>query len=139
MGWGRRVLGEPMSNAPTRTVLIADGSANRLPLQQALDAAGFAVTEVGNGVEAIDALKRSPYDVVVTDVWMPGADGIEVIQSARKLSPLATIFVVTGGGPGMSIASAAALALVWGAHKVYVKPFEMSELIREILALFPSL
>ena len=140
MGRGRPVLGEPMSNAPTRTVLIADGSAdNRLPLQQALDAAGFAVTEVGNGVEAIDALKRSPFDVVVTDVWMPGADGIEVIQSARRLSPLATIFVVTGGGPGMTIASAAALALVWGAHKVYVKPFEMGELIREILALFPSL
>jgi DNA-binding NtrC family response regulator len=129
-----------MNNAPTRTVLIADGSADhRLPLQRALDAAGFAVTEVGSGVEAIDALKRSPFDIVVTDVWMPGADGIEVIQSARRLSPPATIFVVTGGGPGMSIASAAALASVWGAYKVYVKPFELGELIREILALFPSL
>ena len=129
-----------MSNAPTRTVLIADASADsRQPLQQALDAAGFDVVEVDNGMEAIDALKRSPFDVVVTDVWMPGADGIELIQSARKFSPLATIFVVTGGGPGLSIASAAALALVWGAHRVYVKPFEMGELIREILALFPTL
>lgn len=127
-----------MSDAPTRTVLIADASAdNRLPLQQALDAAGFAVVEVDNGVEAIDVLNRSSFDVVVTDVWMPGADGIAVIQSIRELSPLSAIFVVTGGGPGMSIASAAALALVWGARKVYVKPFQINELIREILALFP--
>ena len=129
-----------MSNAPTRTVLIADASADsRQPLQQALDAAGFDVVEVDNGVEAIDALKRSSFDVVVTDVWMPGADGIALIQSARKHSPLAAHFVVTSGGPGMSIASAAALALVWGAHKVYVRPFELGELMREILALFSPL
>jgi len=128
-----------MSNASTRTVLIADASAdNRLPLQQALEAAGFTVVEVDNGVEAIEALQRSSFDVVVTDVWMPGADGIAVIQSIRKLSPLSAIFVVTGGGPGMSIASAAALALVWGARKVYVKPFQISELIQEILTLFPA-
>jgi DNA-binding NtrC family response regulator len=126
-----------MSNAPTRTVLIADASAdNRLPLQQALSQAGFAVVETGNGVEAIEALRRDAFDVVVTDLWMPGADGIEVIQSIRTVSPRSAIFVVTGGGPGLSIASAAALAQVWGARKIYVKPFEMGELVHEILALF---
>ena len=129
-----------MNNASTRTVLLADASAdNRLPLRQALSAVGFTVAEVGNGKDAIEALRRDTFDVVVTDLWMPGADGIEVIQSIRTVSPLSTIFVVTGGGPGMTIASAAALALVWGAHKVYVKPFEMGELIREILALFTPL
>ncbi|MGH8815562.1 MAG: response regulator [Achromobacter pestifer] len=130
--------GESMTGAPTRTVLLADASAdNRRPLQQALSQAGFAVTEVGNGVAAMEAVNAAAFDVVVTDVWMPGADGIEVIQSTRKTLPLAAIFVVTGGGPGMTIASAAALALVWGARKVYVKPFEISDLIGEIVALFP--
>ncbi|MCR6673474.1 response regulator [Devosia ginsengisoli] len=129
-----------MNNASTRTVLIADASAdNRLPLQQALSAVGFSVAEVGNGRDAIEALRRDTFDVVVTDLWMPGADGIEVIQSIRTVSPLSAIFVVTGGGPGLSIASAAALALVWGARKVYVKPFDIGELVREILALFPPL
>lgn len=129
-----------MNNGLTRTVLLADASAdNRLPLRQALSAVGFTVAEVGNGKDAIEALRRDRFDVVVTDLWMPGADGIEVIQSIRTVSPLSTIFVVTGGGPGLSIASAAALARVWGARKVYVKPFEISELIQEILILFPPL
>ncbi|QDZ09484.1 response regulator [Devosia ginsengisoli] len=129
-----------MNNASTRTVLLADASAdNRLPLRQALSAVGFTVAEVGNGKDAIEALRRDRFDVVVTDLWMPGADGIEVIQSIRTVSPLSTIFVVTGGGPGLSIASAAALARVWGARKVYVKPFEISELIQEIVILFPPL
>jgi hypothetical protein len=60
-----------------------------------------------------------------------------VIQSIGTAFPEVAIFVVTGGGPGLSIASAAALALVWGARKVYTRPFEMSELIDEIAALFP--
>ncbi|MGB3339766.1 MAG: response regulator [Devosia sp.] len=122
-----------------RTVLIADGSAdNRRLLRQALDEADFAVVEVSDGVEAIETLARGPFDVVVTELWMPGADGIAVIQSIGRAFPEVAIFVVTGGGPGLSIASAAALALVWGARKVYTRPFEMSDLIGEIAALFPS-
>ena len=121
-----------------RTALIADASAaDRLSLRQVLAAAGFAVVEAGDGMEAIATLARQRFDVLVTDLWMPGADGLAVIQSMRALSYKAAIFVVTGGGPDMSIASAAALAQVWGASKIYVKPFAMDELLGEILALFP--
>lgn len=120
-----------------RTVLIADASAEtRLPLRQALGAAGFAVVEAASGTHAIDMLGRAAFDVVVTDVWMPGADGLAVIRSTRKLSPDAAIFVVTGGGPGLSIASAATLAQVWGALKVYVKPFDIGDLVGQISGLF---
>lgn len=138
MGDDSGSLGEPMSDAPRRTALVADASAdNRRPLRQALEQLRFAVIEVGDGTEAIDALAGRVFDVVVTDVWMPGADGIAVIQSIRQVSPGVAIFVVTGGGPGLSIASAAALAQVWGARRVYVKPFDMHELIAEIDTLFP--
>ncbi|WP_082531317.1 response regulator [Devosia sp. Root436] len=129
-----------MIDAPMRTVLIADANADsRRPLRDALSDAGFAVVEVDDGMEAIETLGREAFDVVVTDLWMPRADGIAIIQSMRAISPAAEIFVVTGGGPGLSIATAAALALVWGARKVYVKPFEMGELIVDIRALFGSL
>lgn len=122
-----------------RTVLIADASADhRMSLRHALGAVGFAVVEVGSGTHAIDALGRTTFDVVVTDVWMPGADGIAVIRTTRQLSPDAAIFVVTGGGPGLSIASAAALAQVWGALKVYVKPFEINDLVSQISELFSA-
>lgn len=127
-----------MAHAVVPRVLIADASADtRLPLRRALDAAGFAVTEAGNGVEAITALSGHPFDVVVTELWMPGADGIAVIQAMRRIASEVAIFVVTGGGPGLSIASAATLAQVWGARKVYVRPFDLDDLIGEIAALFP--
>lgn len=128
-----------MAHAAVPTVLIADASADtRQPLRQALDAAGFVVTEAGNGVDAIAALSGHAFDVVVTDLWMPGVDGIAVIQSIRRIASEVAIFVVTGGGPGLSIASAATLAQVWGARKVYVRPFDIDDLIGEIEALFPA-
>ena len=127
-----------MAYAAVPTVLIADASADtRLPMRLALDAAGFAVTEAGNGMDAIAALSGHAFDVVVTDLWMPGADGIAVIQSIRRIASEVAIFVVTGGGPGLSIASAATLAQVWGARRVYVRPFDLDDLIGEIAALFP--
>lgn len=127
-----------MSEASARTVLVADASAeDRQMLRQALCSAGLTVVEATTGPEAIAAAMRDSFGAVVTDLWMPDADGLAVIRTVRQHSPGAAILVVTGGGPGLSIASAAALAQVWGARKIYVKPFTMNELVGEITALLP--
>ena len=65
-------------------------------------------------VGAIARLGCQKFAAVVTDVWMPGADGIQVVQAIRKVDSEVPVLVITGGGPGLSIASAAALAQVWG-------------------------
>ena len=120
---------------PCPHVLIADDSAaNRLALRLELLDQGFSVDEAEDGTQAIAALESSRYQAVVTDVWMPGADGIAVVQAIRRLAPDIAVFVITGGGPGLSIASAAALAEVWGAEKVYVKPFDVRVLVDELKA-----
>ncbi len=114
-------------------VLIADDSAaNRLTLKLELTDRGFAVEEAVDGKDAIAKLGTRKYAAVVTDVWMPGADGIQVVQAIRKVDTGIPVFVITGGGPGLSIASAAALAQVWGARKVYVKPFDVRELVADL-------
>jgi CheY-like chemotaxis protein len=116
-------------------VLIADDSAaNRLTLSLELADRGFAVEEAADGSEAIGKLGSRKFAAVVTDVWMPGADGIQVVQAIRKVDGDVPVFVITGGGPGLSIASAAALAQVWGARKVYVKPFDVRELVSDLKA-----
>ena len=120
----------------TKTILIADDSAaNRLSLRLELLDHGFGVEEAEDGTVAITKLAESKFDAVVTDVWMPGADGIAVVQAIRNEAPGVPVFVITGGGPGLSIASAAALAEVWGAQKVYVKPFDVRILVKELSAL----
>ena len=127
-----------MGDAAARRVLIADANAHdRGMLRQALEAARFTTAEAATGPEAITAVEQFRFRAVITDLWMPGADGISVIRATRKLLPDTEILVVTGGGPGLSIASAAALARVWGAQKIYVKPVAMDELVGEITALLP--
>jgi two-component system chemotaxis response regulator CheY len=116
-------------------VLVADDSAaNRLTLKLELTDHGFAVEEAADGSEAISRLGTQKFSAIVTDVWMPGADGIQVVQAIRKVDSDVPVFVITGGGPGLSIASAAALAQVWGARKVYVKPFDVRELVADLRA-----
>ncbi len=117
-------------------ILVADDSAaNRLALRLELLDQGFSLDEAEDGKAAIAMLEHSHYDAVVTDVWMPGADGIAVVQAIQKRAPGVPVFVITGGGPGLSIASAAALAEVWGAYKVYVKPFDVRTLVSELTTL----
>ena len=123
----------------SRHVLVADdSSANRLALRLELLDQGFTVDEAEDGRAAIAMLGAGRYDAVVTDVWMPGADGIAVVQAIQKLAPGVPVIVITGGGPGLSIASAAALAEVWGAEKVYVKPFDVRLLAVELAAALPG-
>jgi two-component system chemotaxis response regulator CheY len=123
----------------SRQILVADDSAaNRLALRLELVDRGFEVDEAEDGEAAIGMLGSRTYDAVVTDVWMPGADGIAVVQALQKQSPGVPIFVITGGGPGLSIASAAALAEVWGAEKVYVKPFDVRILVDELEAVLDA-
>ena len=109
-----------------------DSAANRLTLKLELTDQGFAVVEAEDGSRAIALLGTQRFAAVITDVWMPGADGIQVVQAIRKVDADVPVFVITGGGPGLSIASAAALAQVWGARKVYVKPFDVRELVADL-------
>src|SRR6218665_365281 len=123
----------------SKHILVADDSAaNRLALRLELLDQGFSVDEAEDGKAAIAMLGHTRYDAVITDVWMPGADGIAVVQAIRKQAPGVPVFVITGGGPGLSIASAAALAEGWGAQKGYVKPFDVRILVAELEAALAS-
>ena len=123
-----------MTAEPARILVADDSAANRLTLRLELADQGFAVEEAADGDEAIAKLGTMRFAAVVTDVWMPGADGIEVVRAIHRVDADLPVFVITGGGPGLSIASAAALAEVWGARKVFVKPFDVRELVAAVKA-----
>ncbi len=123
-----------MTAEPARILVADDSAANRLTLRLELTDQGFAVDEAADGTDAIARLKAGRYAAIVTDVWMPGADGIEVVRAIHEIDAGLPVFVITGGGPGLSIASAAALAEVWGARRVFVKPFDVRELAAAVKA-----
>lgn len=79
-----------------KILLAEDEDSVRAFLSRALQRAGFHVVTCANGYEAIDALEDGPFDLILTDIVMPGADGIEVARKASAYQPGVKIMFITG-------------------------------------------
>ena len=117
-----------------KALVVDDVMTVRESLAIALESAGYTVTGAANGREALEALDRQEFDVLVTDMWMPEMDGLRLLKEIRGRKPAMRIFGVTGGGPRLTIEAMTSLAEVWGAEKVFLKPFDDDELIAAVLA-----
>jgi DNA-binding response OmpR family regulator len=83
----------------TGRILIVDDEASiRLTLSALLKRAGHEVTSAENGEEAVSALERQPFDLLLVDLKMPGMDGMQVVVAARQRQPDIAIIVLTGHG-----------------------------------------
>ena len=84
---GATALPEPDAGAPSRRlrVLVAeDNSVNQLLIVRLLEKLGHVAVLAGNGVEAIEACEREPFDLVLMDVQMPVMDGIAATETIRR-------------------------------------------------------
>lgn len=121
-------------NAPRKALVVDDVMTVRESLAIALSSAGFQVTGAANGREALEHLAKEDFDVLVTDMWMPEMDGLRLLKEIRGRKPNMRIFGVTGGGPRLTIEAMTSLAEIWGAEKVFLKPFDDDELLEAIVA-----
>jgi DNA-binding response OmpR family regulator len=110
----------------TQILLAEDDAVARRMLTDVLTSAGYRVTQVADGAEALQLLvPGAPYDVVVSDIRMAGADGIQVLRAARALPRPPAVILLTGYGTlDSSIA-----ALRDGASDYLLKPFDLSDLL----------
>ena len=112
----------------TRILLAEDDDSLRGFLARALERAGYEVRSCPDGDAAIEALDDGPYDLLLTDIVMPGVDGIEVAREAAAREPGLRIMFITGF---------AAVALSAGARapagaKVLSKPVHLREIVAEV-------
>ena len=107
-----------------RILVVDDHDSLRRGLVRALMAAGHDVEEAGNGTAAIERLQDSQFDVVLTDLRMGGADGMDVLRTTRSLQPSAAVILMTAFG---SIHTAVE-AMKIGAFDFVQKPFEIEEM-----------
>lgn len=106
-------------------ILIADDEAGVLLTTQAiLQAEGYDVEAASSGLEAIEAIRQRHYDLVLTDLKMPGVDGLGVLAEVRKRSPLTVTVMMTGYGSVISALDAVKL----GAYEYLLKPIEVEDL-----------
>ena len=104
-------------------LVVEDNSAVRMAYRLLLKAAGHGVTEAADGDEAIAKLGVGTFDLVITDLWMPGTDGFQVIAEAKRRSPQTPVLAVTGGAVGgASSRDPARRATEAGADAVIEKP-----------------
>ena len=114
-----------------RILLAEDDTAMRTYLARALEQAGFAVTAVGSGVEALPMLETEIFDLLLSDIVMPEIDGIELAQRCNELSPSTKVMFITG------FAAVALRANREAPHaKMLSKPFHLKDLVMEVERLF---
>jgi len=94
-----------------------------------LHSRGHETVAVSDGEQALAALGAGNFDLVVTDVWMPGLDGVEILKKLRRSHPGLPVIVLTGGSTGAPLAYGASLAAAFGATAILYKPFEKEDLI----------
>ena len=83
---------------------------------------------VGDGLDAFDAVKDTPYDLLLADVVMPGLDGIELARRAAKEQPGIKVMFITGFA---AVALKARDESPRGA-RVLSKPFHLKDLVEEV-------
>ena len=118
-----------------RILLVEDVDDVRYILSRMLSRLGHRVTEEAGTAEGVTALQSCPFEVLVTDLWMPGADGFELIRQARMLRPQMHIVAISGGAPRHPLERSIEAAHEAGANAVLMKPIDRHEL-RDALGRF---
>lgn len=107
----------------SRILVIDDELPLRRVLRRTLERAGHTVLDAPDGRKGLALWRREPFDVVVTDIFMPEKDGIEVILEMKHAAAKLKIIAMSGGGRrGLPDWDLSALAL--GADRVLLKPFD---------------
>lgn len=121
---------------PNRNVLLVeDEPALRALLMTSLERAHFQVTAVDNGLAAIRQLGCCKFDIIVTDVLMPEADGLEVIAVAKELQPQARILAISGGSRSLDAQFCLRLAGALSHGGILMKPFKPHQFLAAVAEL----
>jgi CheY-like chemotaxis protein len=120
----------------SRILLIDDDDAVRTMLRLTLAEFGHDVIEARNGVEGLTLFSAAGVDLVITDIIMPGKEGVEVIVELLRLHPGLKIMAISGGGR-VGPTDYLRIARYLGAAKVLAKPFSNEELLVALNELLP--
>ncbi len=108
-------------------MLIVDDDADlRVTLADYFESRGFNVVSARCGADAVELLasRSTQFDIVLTDLVMPGVDGLAVLKAAKQVNPLVHVVVMTG----YSSLKTAIESIRCGAFDYLAKPFELVEI-----------
>ncbi len=106
-----------------KILVVDDEKSLREVLSIMLKRAGYTVTEASDGDEAIGHVNKEIYDLVITDLRMPKADGMDVLKAVKSSSPDTVVLVITA----FATSDSAVEAMKQGAYDYLTKPFQVDE------------
>jgi DNA-binding response OmpR family regulator len=118
-----------------RILIVDDDEGIRSFLTRKLTQAGHAVREAENGAVASRIMRGEPFDLIITDIFMPDKEGLETIMELKgTTTPDLKIIAMSGGGIGPAD-EYLSIARRLGADSTISKPFSLEELFAKIAAL----
>ncbi len=111
-----------------KILVVDDEDYMREVVRRALENADFEVDEAADGKTALSMLRQYPYNVIITDLRMPGLTGEAILEEALSLFPETIVIVMTGFGNIQSAVD----AIRRGAYDYLPKPFQLAELVMRV-------
>ena len=119
--------------AKPRAIVVADDVAEiRQLVGHWLEELGHKVMPASNGREAIELVRDHPIDLLVTDLVMPGLDGLDAILAVNRIRPTTRILAISGGGRKMPVDAGLRLAKGVGADAILPKPFDRKQFLAAV-------
>lgn len=110
-----------MKTPPENQLLVVDESSpSRKALAEILKAGNFSVTCVASGEEALLHLSGSPFNIVITDITLPGMSGLNLLKLIKDLNPDLEVILVTSNASSFNVIKALRL----GAYDFVIKPID---------------
>jgi DNA-binding NtrC family response regulator len=108
-----------------KVLIVDDEPLMRLSMVDALEGIGCQVTAAATGTEGLAVLGTRQFEIVITDLRLPGADGLTILKSSKERNPATEVILITAHG---SVDTAVG-AIKSGAYDYITKPFQMDELL----------
>ncbi len=115
----------PAPERRPRVLVVDDEAGIRELLAKTLEVAEYDVDLAPGGQEALERLHRGQYDLLITDLRMPGVDGLTLIREARRFMPQLPIIIITG----YSTEASAIEAINLGVTGYLTKPFRIPKVL----------
>lgn len=123
-------MGKGTTGRFTRVLVVDDNADMRLSMRLVLEQANYRVELAANGREALEVQRLRPAQVLITDLFMPDADGFETIERFRVEFAEVRIIAISGGAstPGIRTDHLPVASEI-GAHATLRKPFPVETLL----------
>lgn len=109
-----------------RVLVIDDEEGMRITLAASLELEGYEVVEARDGIQALELVRQQEFTLVISDIRMPGLNGVETFRELKRIQPELTVVLMTA----FALEKLIEEAIAEGVYTVIHKPFSMDHLAR---------